>query len=401
MKLKNLKPQYERIFNTVLCDKNSGENINQSRLLTSVLGSLIVETQQEIIIEYELKVQKQAASDEDNGDSDNNVNSKFKLPEELLLKVTSDVPKEYLEYEDKNSFIKYLWFWHLILMYFQDTSYNMRQLFIEQLKEADLINKMFDFITDQIDLQDTVFWKQVGVDEISGYDIVGNGFSPYKEDIFTECKKLLGHTLYQLFNNVGSLTNTWWLNIKDRSLQSDIEKFVSQFVSPILINNEFNEINSKMDRLTSSDDALTIKLNNITSEVKASYLIDEQKLEISFRLPKNYPLTNIQVTGVSRVGISEQKWKQWIMSTQHVIIGMNGSVLDSLELFTKNVHLQFSGFEECAICYSILHAVDRKLPSKTCPTCKNKFHGACLYKWFRSSGNNTCPLCRSEIPFRR
>ncbi|CAI1681836.1 hypothetical protein SEUBUCD646_0M03850 [Saccharomyces eubayanus] len=401
MKLKSSKPQYERIFNAVLYDKDTGENINQSRLLTSILGSLIVETQQEIIIEYELKVQKQAASDEDNGDSNNDVSSKFKLPEELLLKVTSDVPKEYLEYEDKNSFIKYLWFWHLILMYFQDTSYNMRQLFIEQLKEADLINKMFDFITDQIDLQDTEFWKQVDVDEISGYDIVGNGFSPYKEDIFAECKKLLGHTLYQLFNNVGSLTNTWWLNIKDRSLQSDIEKFVSQFVSPILIDNEFNEINSKMDRLTSSDDALTIKLNNITSEVKASYLIDEQKLEISFRLPKNYPLTNIQVTGVSRVGISEQKWKQWIMSTQHVIIGMNGSVLDSLELFTKNVHLQFSGFEECAICYSILHAVDRKLPSKTCPTCKNKFHGACLYKWFRSSGNNTCPLCRSEIPFRR
>ena len=211
----------------------------------------------------------------------------------------------------------------------------------------------------------------------------------------------MGHTLYQLFNNVGCLTSIWWLNIKDRTLQNDIEKFVSEFISPILIKNEFDDINSKMDRLTSNDDALTIKLNNITNEVKASYLIDDQKLEISFKLPKNYPLTNIQVNGVSRVGISEQKWKQWIMSTQHVITGMNGSVLDSLELFTKNVHLQFSGFEECAICYSILHAVDRKLPSKTCPTCKNKFHGACLYKWFRSSGNNTCPLCRSEIPFRR
>ncbi|EJS44195.1 YMR247C [Saccharomyces arboricola H-6] len=401
MEVKNLQPQYNRIFDAVLCNKDKADNINQLRLLTALLGSLVVKTQEDIIIEYELKVQKQMGSDEDNSDSDDEVNSKFKLPQKLLEKVISDVPKEYLEYEDKDAFIKYLWYWHLILMYFQDTSYNMRQLFIEQLKEVDLINKMFDFITDQVDLRDTDFWKQVDTNEISGYDIVGNEFSPYKEDVFEECKKLLGYILYQLFNNVGSLTSTWWLNIKDRSWQNDIEKFVSQFISPILINNEFDEINSKMDRLTSSDDALTIKLNNITNEVKASYLIDEQKLEISFKLPKNYPLTNIQVTGVSRVGISEQKWKQWIMSTQHVIIGMNGSVLDSLELFTKNVHLQFSGFEECAICYSILHAVDRKLPSKTCPTCKNKFHGACLYKWFRSSGNNTCPLCRSEIPFRR
>lgn len=401
MELKNLEPQYKRIFDAVLNDKDIGSNINQSRLLTTLLGSLVVRTQQDIIIEYELKVQKQSGSDEDGSASANNVNSKFKLPQGLLRKVANEIPKEYLEYEDKNSFIKYLWYWHLILMYFKDTSYNMRQLFIEQLKEAGLINKMFNFITDQIDLRDNDFWKQVDTNEISGYDIVRNNFSPYKEDIFEECKKLLGHTLYQLFNNVGSLTSIWWLNIKDRSLQNDIEKFVSQFISPILIKNELNDINSKMDRLTSSDDALTIKINNITNEVKASYLIDEQKLEISFKLPKNYPLTNIQVNGVSRVGISEQKWKQWIMSTQHVITGMNGSVLDSLELFTKNVHLQFSGFEECAICYSILHAVDRKLPSKTCPTCKNKFHGACLYKWFRSSGNNTCPLCRSEIPFRR
>lgn len=147
--------------------------------------------------------------------------------------------------------------------------------------------------------------------------------------------------------------------------------------------------------------SLTIKINTIIHEIKASYLIDEQKLEILFKLPSNYPLTNVQVHGVSRVGINEQKWKSWILSTQRVITGMNGSVMDSLELFTKNVNLQFSGFEECAICYSILHAVDRKLPTKTCPTCNNKFHGACLYKWFRSSGNNTCPMCRSEIPFNR
>jgi hypothetical protein len=32
------------------------------------------------------------------------------------------------------------------------------------------------------------------------------------------------------------------------------------------------------------------------------------------------------------------------------------------------------------------------------PTCRNKFHGWCLYKWFDSSHESLCPLCRQ--PFR-
>ena len=41
----------------------------------------------------------------------------------------------------------------------------------------------------------------------------------------------------------------------------------------------------------------------------------------------------------------------------------NGSIAKSIELFCKNVNLHFSGFEDCAICYSILHQ-DSSLPSK-------------------------------------
>ena len=29
---------------------------------------------------------------------------------------------------------------------------------------------------------------------------------------------------------------------------------------------------------------------------------------------------------------------------------------------------------------SILHVVDRSLPTKPCKTCKNRFHSGCLYK---------------------
>lgn len=416
IKLKQLVPYYDRFLEAFVSSGNKHMCINQKRVITLVLGRIIKERQQNQVIEFELKQQQlHPHTDEDNdqffdanediddiNDSKNIEDDEFKIPDELIKKLNTDIPNEYLEYSNESNFILYLWNWHLTLQYFENISYKMRQVYIDQLKEDDLINKMFDFVSDQINLDDVNFYKeQLKLYDIGHYKKMENEFMNYKEDVSDECKYLLVHLMYELFNNVGSLTSSWFLNIRDRSLQNKIENFVSQFISPLLISTEVENVSRKIADLEGKDDALAIKINKVTNELKASYLIDEQKLEISFKLPNNYPLNNVQVIGVSRVGITEQKWKQWIMSTQHVITGMNGTVLDSLELFTKNVHLQFSGFEECAICYSILHAVDRKLPTKVCPTCKNRFHSACLYKWFRSSGNNTCPLCRGEIPFRK
>lgn len=387
-------------------DNEDFANINRTRILFAELKRLVIERQKDAFLEFEFEKQKkQRKETEDQNDEGMEesltLNDKFQLPPRLIEKMCVEIPEDYLESEDEYGFLQYLWFWDLTFSFFSDASYDLRQNFIDQLRSRNLITTFFDFVSDQIDLQDTKFWSDAGSAAILEYSVESNDFSPYREDLYPECKKLLGHSMYNMFLNVGSLTSSWWLNIKDRTLQAKIEKFVTTFISPILITKELDDVAEKTSKLESNDTALTIKINKVTNEVKASYLIDEQRLELSFKMPANYPLTNVEAIGVSRVGISEQKWKQWILSAQRVITGMNGSVVDSLDLFSKNVNLQFSGFEECAICYSILHVVDRKLPTKTCPTCNNKFHGACLYKWFRSSGNNTCPLCRSEIPFRR
>ncbi|QLQ81843.1 hypothetical protein HG537_0G00970 [Torulaspora globosa] len=396
---------YPDVLSAFLGNEGSA-NINRIRILFAELKRIVIERQKDAFLEFEFEKQKeQKKGTEDQSDEATEENlalsDKCQLPACLIEKMCVEIPQDYLECEDEYGFLKYLWFWDLAFSFFSDASYDLRQKFIDQLRSRNLITTFFDFISDQIDLQNTKFWSDAGSAAILEYSVENNDFSPYREDLFPECEKLLGHSMYNMFLNVGSLTSNWWLNIKDRTLQSMIEKFVTTFISPILITKELNEVAEKTSKLESNDTALKIKINKVTNEVKASYLIDEQRLELSFKMPANYPLTNVEAIGVSRVGISEQKWKQWILSAQRVITGMNGSVVGSLDLFSKNVNLQFSGFEECAICYSILHVVDRKLPTKTCPTCNNKFHGACLYKWFRSSGNNTCPLCRSEIPFRR
>lgn len=391
----------DRLFEAFL-DVKSTKDINRDRLLVKLLRSQICAMQQTNIIEYELRAQQKASLPDPNNYlvEDDTFKEEFEIPHNLINTLDTEAPEEYLEHENEIKFIRYLWSWYLALSYFEDASYNMRQLFIGQLQERDLVFRVFDFIVNQIDFNDKEFWYNTTAQNISNYDIAGNEFNPYKEIVMDECKHLLAYILFRLFYNVGPITGKWFVNMKNRSLQKTVDEFVTRFISPVLIEMELIKVDEKMHDLVKRETELSIKINKKVNEVKASYLIDDQKLEIAFRIPANYPLTNIQVVGVSRIGITEQKWKQWILSTQHVIIGMNGSVLDCLELFSRNVNLQFSGFEECAICYSILHAVDRKLPSKTCPTCSNRFHSACLYKWFRSSGNNTCPLCRGEIPFK-
>ena len=45
----------------------------------------------------------------------------------------------------------------------------------------------------------------------------------------------------------------------------------------------------------------------------------------------------------------------------------------------------------------IVHASTGHLPKQECKTCHNKFHAACLYKWFSQAQKSNCPLCQTAF----
>lgn len=51
----------------------------------------------------------------------------------------------------------------------------------------------------------------------------------------------------------------------------------------------------------------------------ASYIVDEQAMEIAVRLPAEYPLKPVEVKDVRRVGVDERKWKAWLLAVQQVV----------------------------------------------------------------------------------
>lgn len=378
------------------------KSIPLQRLAASYLKAYILESQQDFAIEFQLNKSSISEDDED-GNS-----LKAELPKTLLE--TIDNFNEDFDDCENSKISSFLWSWLLIFAHFEDIPYSIRNKYILTFNNSGAIEKLLDTIFNEVDVSDVKVLKKFAYAEdgksdgkiklsdnlIQHYDII-EGYPG--EDFSVEVKFLLVHLYFLIFQHLGSIAQTWFKEIRDKLFKQQIEKFSVLYISPLIVSKILDEVSKSKAKLTNSEENMVIKVNSVSNEIKSIYTIDEQTMEMVIKIPTNYPLDNVTVEGPLRLGVKENQWKAWLLASQRIISLTNGSIMEAVELFNRNVNLHFSGFEDCAICYSILHQ-DHSLPSKTCPTCLNKFHSACLYKWFKSSGASTCPLCRSAFNFR-
>ncbi|KAG2731039.1 hypothetical protein G9P44_006188 [Scheffersomyces stipitis] len=391
--VKMLKAHENELYNIL-----SGEfSIPLKRVAVFFLRKIILADQQDFVLEYQLKKSKLEQTEVE-GELEVN------LPSALI-----NIIQKSLEYDvdDDGLVATFNWGWYLVFAYLEDITYSLRTEYIKLLKDNGSLDHLLIHIFERADVTDNKFLKKLSPDEIEKSTKVHNSFiSDYDirsgipgESFAFEMQFLLLHHYFLSLKYISSPVQTWYKEIRDKQLKQRVEKFTTKFVSPLLVAQILNDVGEAKDKLESRDENLTVKVNKITNEIRSVYVIDEQTMEMVVKIPHNYPLESVTVEGPLRLGVKEIQWKAWLLASQRVISLTNGSIVDAIELFNKNVNLHFSGFEECAICYSILHQ-DLSLPSKSCSTCNNKFHAACLYKWFKSSGSSTCPLCRSTFTFR-
>lgn len=212
----------------------------------------------------------------------------------------------------------------------------------------------------------------------------------------------LTHLYFLTLKHLPALAKAWWIDCKSRQTTISIESWTEKYISPDVINDALKSVSEwAANPATGGNDEeeqLIVKVAPRVREIIASYEVDEQHMSIMIRLPPTYPLHNATVEGINRVAISEKKWQTWLVITQGVITFSNNNLVDGLVAWRKNVVGALKGHSECAICYSLVSA-DKQLPSKRCQTCKNLFHGSCLFKWFKSSNGSTCPLCRTQFNY--
>lgn len=116
-----------------------------------------------------------------------------------------------------------------------------------------------------------------------------------------------------------SLIRTWWLELKDRQLSLSVQQYTSRNFAPYVISHELSTLREPAALADLQDDSLTVKILPAVNEVTASYVVDEQTMEIAVRLPSEYPLKPVEVKDIRRVGVDERKWKAWLLAVQQVV----------------------------------------------------------------------------------
>merc|ERR1712154_494916 len=101
-------------------------------------------------------------------------------------------------------------------------------------------------------------------------------------------------------------------------------------------------------------------------EVVAVYTLgddgSEGSMELVIQLPANFPLGAVQVESGKRVGVTTSQWRTWMLQLTTFLQHQNGSIVDGLTVWKKNVDKRFQGVEECYICFYVLHGTNHQLP---------------------------------------
>ncbi|OZJ04481.1 hypothetical protein BZG36_02675 [Bifiguratus adelaidae] len=335
------------------------ENVQKTAYI--LLRRLIRESTQEMAIEAELAT----------GSDDN---SQFLIPSELLEIASLDALLPSKSHDREQTF-GYLLAWMAIFDYFDDSTFKLKSAQIDQLKER---GDIFSFIPYLFDLLEIT--SRILITDLSRWDLTEFDVSGFKPDSDVGFYVLAAHLYHRALLHVPSLVRSWWTECKDRQLVVAVESFTERFYSTDIVQYQIAELRRPETKAAIEDDDTSVRVLKGSNEVVATYQVDDQQVEISLKIPKNYPLRHVEVEGLSRVGVSEARWRGWLLATSSVMVSQNGSLGDALVIFKRNVSLHFAGVEDCTICYSVISIQDRSLPTKQCKTCKNKYHACCLYK---------------------
>lgn len=213
----------------------------------------------------------------------------------------------------------------------------------------------------------------------------------------TSLAVLGGRALLLAAQVVPTAVGQWWQDGGcTAAVGRRVAAYVQDVVAPLVVEAEVAAVKEAQQR---GDFGAEMR---VTGSVRARRVVavfeqDEAEVEMEVSMPDLYPLKAVEVGCNGSMGVRKDKWRRWALQLRAVVAAQDGSVLDAVRQWKANLDAEFEGVEPCPICYCVLSATDKRLPSVNCRVCHTKFHSSCLYRWFASSNNTTCPMCRTPL----
>lgn len=382
------------------------ESQAEERMLRSVCGNVLIDSFLRQIQQLQVRLRtdfissnawNEKAADSIDGSHENAMESDEKEINEdnSSTNAISDPSSPSFEYEMFNLYL----LWLLILQAIDAASTHQSSIhmniraqcggFIRRLNLSNMLLPLFIQMIPSIQSKITSQYQDLS---ILFYKLT----IPSQRSIEMDLQSFAAICLYRTIHILPAMIRNYWLDEKSRINKEKISKFVINYVRSSLVAREMKLIQDA-SRNNVWTDELIVRGSTLTGEVIASYLHDEAKIEIKITLPSEYPLKNVEVEGLTRMGVDENRWRRWILQIVRLLSLLDGTLVDAVLLWKNNLKSEFEGIEPCPICYNTLHPKTLLLPSLICPTCKNKFHSTCLATWFKSSGKNKCVLCQQPF----
>lgn len=204
----------------------------------------------------------------------------------------------------------------------------------------------------------------------------------------------LSHLLRETFSSFPSIVKMWYTGLP-RSASSLVNRFISSDLSSILIDHEITQVMEGNLPEKYKNDQATLTIRRHANEILMDYILEDTRMRLWIKMPIGWPLLppTVSVEG-SIVGVEDgRKWMLQLNSQLH----RNASVVAALSAWLVHAGKKVEGTESCTICMQLVAPQTKQLPKARCRTCHNKFHSSCLYKWFESSNQSSCPLCRTDF----
>ena len=141
----------------------------------------------------------------------------------------------------------------------------------------------------------------------------------YSPDSSIGVSLLAAHLYYRALRVVPALIRSWLVDCRDRQLSSTVTTYTSTHFSPALLQAELAQVRDPVAAAELSDENMKVKVASAVHEITAVYLVDEQELEIRLKLPADWPLHSIEIKDSKRVGVTEDRWRSWILGVQQIL----------------------------------------------------------------------------------